>query len=105
MSDKILPFPRTSRAWKRGIDLCAEMVDEISETDGADLTLFPDDRDGRPQRNLVLEYLQRLDKEADALTRVAFAAALTDIFASADGAILDANYIREWGATLVAQQV
>lgn len=96
--------PVESVAWQVGRQLALQLLDEAYTVGLDEMALPADCRDGRPQTNLVLTYLAKVDDCRDTRVRVAFAAVLSDFIAGAvDGGAPDISALREWSRHPVPQ--
>jgi hypothetical protein len=69
---------------KDGLALAASMLDEIEgmgPNELAELSIEAQDRDGKPQNNFVLKYLQAMKMHGNEAVLAGFAAALSDYLA------------------------
>jgi hypothetical protein len=71
-----------AQAWRVGADLAIALIENIEEADYGETMLDPDDREGRPQLNVVLHYLDTLRGISDRRAEEAFGAVLTDLVSS-----------------------
>lgn len=104
MADNIVLDLTGQIAWRQGVDLACELLDEAS-WDADEKILRDEFRDGRAQDNVLYRYLLRLRKAGDPRVDAAFAAVLTDFIASVlDGTIPDSSSLKREARKPVAQR-
>jgi hypothetical protein len=82
-------------AWRLGADLAIDLVDEAVEIGLEELALHADARDGRPQTNVVLRYLDKLREVNDRRVDAAFGALLSDYLGSYAKSWLSRQHLQE----------
>lgn len=75
-------------AWRQGVQLAIDMLEAADDLD--EMSLSDRNRGGRPQKNVVATFLQRLRAINDRRVEAAFGAVLSDYIAGAeDGGVPD----------------
>jgi hypothetical protein len=83
------------RAWREGVELALDMIDACDDLD--EMSLQADCRDGRPQLNACLPFIQRLREIGDERVEAAFASVLTEVLASREeGSFPDTTTLEQW---------
>ena len=90
-------------AWWQGAQLAIDMIEVADDLD--EMSLDGQNREGRPQKNVVAPYLRQLRAIGDPRVELAFAA-VTEYLASAEaGVVTDHEFLQEPARVPVATEV
>lgn len=93
------------QAWRKGADLALELLENAANALD-EMALDDDRRDGRPQHNIMLNYLRRIRVLNDPRIDAAFCAVLTDYIAGGEsGGTPDVNFLRKLSQRPIATAV